>query len=71
MAAKEKNSQQEDSNVIIMDSGVYYVLYLTHILPYANVVMLEKPPWNHKEKLRKPLERDYIIEPDWNSQLDS
>lgn len=46
-----------------------YFLYLTHILPYANVVMLEKPPWNHKQKLRKPLVRDYIIEPDWNSHL--
>lgn len=44
-----------------------YFLYLTNILPSARVIAICKPPWNCKKKFRKPLRRDYIIEPDWDS----
>lgn len=44
-----------------------YFLYLTNILPSARVIAISKPPWNCKKKIRRPLRRDYIIEPDWDS----
>lgn len=44
-----------------------YFLYVTNILPSARVIAVSKPPWNCKKKFRRPLRRDYIIEPDWDS----
>lgn len=37
-----------------------------HLQSYL-VFPLNQPPWNYKVPLPKPENRDYIIEPDWDS----
>ncbi|CAG9859010.1 unnamed protein product, partial [Phyllotreta striolata] len=47
-------------------SHLLYWLYIVNILPSGGVLPLEQPPWNFEILLRKPENRDYIIEPDWD-----
>ncbi|KAJ8910331.1 hypothetical protein NQ315_005627 [Exocentrus adspersus] len=37
-----------------------------YLLPCGAAVPLKQPPWEYKPPIRKPENRDYIIEPDWD-----
>lgn len=40
-----------------------------NLLPSGAAVPLKQPPWEYCPPARKPENRDYIIEPDWNTTL--
>lgn len=49
-------------------SQTFFWLYVANVFPCGSVLPLSKPPWKYKPPLPKPENRDYIIEPDWDSQ---
>ncbi|KAB0797528.1 hypothetical protein PPYR_08521 [Photinus pyralis] len=44
-------------------------LHVTHILPSGTGLELKQPIWKYRAPLPKPGNRDYIIEPDWDSRF--
>ncbi|KAG5898831.1 hypothetical protein JTB14_018791 [Gonioctena quinquepunctata] len=48
-------------------SHTLFWLYNMNLLPSGSVLPIEQPPWKYEPPLRKPENRDYIIEPDWES----
>ncbi|KAL3280866.1 hypothetical protein HHI36_004094 [Cryptolaemus montrouzieri] len=46
---------------------VFYWMHLLQLLPTDHVLNIKCPPWNYEPPFRKPIVRDFIIEPDWNS----
>ncbi|CAG9823436.1 unnamed protein product [Phaedon cochleariae] len=49
-------------------SHMLYWFYTMNLLPSGSVLPLQGPPWKYEPPIRKPENRDYIIEPDWDSR---
>lgn len=49
-------------------SHTLYWLHTLHLFPSGSCLPFQQPPWNYSPPARKPERRDFIIEPDWDSQ---
>lgn len=52
-------------------AGIYNTKFGDSVLqssnPLAALSLIHEPPWNFRQPIPKPENRDYIIEPDWDS----
>lgn len=61
------NHCEEVTLVAWLLAHVLYWLNNLHLFPSGAALPLKQPPWEYVAPVRKPENRDYIIEPDWDS----
>lgn len=49
-------------------SHAFFWLHNLNLFPSGTNLPFEQPPWNYSPPARKPERRDFIIEPEWDSQ---
>lgn len=68
---KKVRHSEEMTLITWLVAHVLFWLNNMNLLPSGAALPLKQPPWEYKPPVRKPENRDYIIEPDWDSCLNS